>query len=117
MLVRVGVPLSDIGPDDALDAASAFHTEVLPRLRALPDAVITCVFPEAGHGHADWRRAAIQSLARELAPRRINGIASDDEAAIAAAEAYLGAADGVTGQYLPLDGQGASNPIASSLRA
>ena len=109
MLVRVGVL-----PDDALDAASAFHTEVLPRLRALPDAAITCAFPESGHGHADWRRAAIQSLARELAPRRINGIASDDEAAIAAAEAYLTAAEGVTGQYLPLDGEGAGEVLHSA---
>ncbi len=109
MLVRVGVL-----PDDALDAASAFHTEVLPRLRALPDAAITCVFPEAGHGHAEWRRAAIQSLAREMAPRRINAVASDDEAAIAAAEAYLTAAEGVTGQYLPLDGEGAAKVLHSA---
>jgi hypothetical protein len=109
MLVRVGAL-----PDDALDAASAFHTEVLPRLRALPDAAITCVFPPAGHGHADWRRAAIQSLAREIAPRRINAVASEDEAAIAAAEAYLTAAEGVTGQYLPLDGEGAGKVLHSA---
>jgi hypothetical protein len=109
MLVRVGVL-----PDDALDAASAFHIEVLPRLRALPDAAITCVFPEAGHGHADWRRAAIQSLAREIAPRRINAVASEDEAAIVAAEAYLMTAGGVTGQYLPLDGEGAGKVLHSA---
>ncbi len=109
MLVRVGFL-----PDDALDAASAFHTEVLPRLRTLPDAVITCVFPPAGHGHADWRRAAIQSLAREITPRRINGVVSDDEAAIATAKAYLTAADGVTGQYLLLDGEAAGKVIHSA---
>jgi hypothetical protein len=109
MLVRVGVLA-----DDALDAASAFHVEILPRLRAISDAAITCVFPPADHGHADWRRAAIQSLAREIAPRRINGIASDDEAAIAAAEAYLETADGVTGQYLPLDGEGAGKVLHSA---
>ncbi|MFM6930763.1 MAG: Rossmann fold domain-containing protein [Novosphingobium sp.] len=106
--MRVG-PL----PDDALDAASTFHAEVLPRLRALPDAVITCVFPPADHGHADWRRAAIQSLAREIAPRRVNAVASDDEAAIASADACLTGADGVTGQYLPLDSEGAGKVLHS----
>ncbi|MFM6932883.1 MAG: Rossmann fold domain-containing protein [Novosphingobium sp.] len=110
MLVRVGVL-----PNDALDAASVFHTEVLPRLRTLADTAITCVFPQAGHGHADWRRAAIQSLARDIAPRRINAVASDDEAAIAAAEAYLSSAEGVTGQYLPLDGEGAGKVLQSPL--
>jgi hypothetical protein len=109
MLVRVGVL-----PDDALDAASAFHTEVLPHLRAMPEAVITCVFPAAGHRHADWRRAAIQSLAREIAPRRINAVVSDDEASIAAADAYLTTAEGVTGQYLPLDSEGAGKVLHSA---
>ncbi len=109
MLVRVGFL-----PDDALDAASAFHTEVLPRLRALPDAAIICVFPPAGHGHADWRRAVIQSLAREIAPRRINAVASEDEAAIADAEAFLATAEGVTGQYLSLDGEGAGKVLHSA---
>jgi hypothetical protein len=106
MLMRVG-PL----PGDALDAASLFHADALPRLRELADAVVTCLFEPADHSHTDWRRAAIQSLAREFAPRRINGVASDDESAIAAAEAYLTGAEGLTGQYLPLDGHGAGKVI------
>ncbi|MCW1403919.1 hypothetical protein OKA06_16980 [Novosphingobium sp. MW5] len=106
MLVRVG-PL----PDDALDAASAFHASEVQRLRSADADVITCVFPPAPHDHTDWRRAAIQSLARAIAPRRINAVASDDDAAIAAAAVYLSAAEGVTGQYLPLDGAGAGKVV------
>lgn len=106
MLVRVG-PL----PDDALDAASAFHAGEVQRLRSAGAAAITCVFAPAGHDHTGWRRAAIQLLARESAPRRINAIASDDDAAINAAAAYLETAAGVTGQYLPLDGEGAGKVV------
>ena len=53
--------------------------------------------------HADWRRAAVASLARAMAPARVNGLVSDDEAAIAAALAYLDSAAGVTGHVLPLE--------------
>ncbi|PLK26577.1 Rossmann fold domain-containing protein [Novosphingobium sp. TH158] len=106
MLVRIG-PL----PDGALDAASAFHAAELPRLRSMADPVVTFLFAPADHTHTAWRRAAVQSLARELAPRRINAIASDDESAIEAALAYLAAADGVTGQYLALDSAGAGKVI------
>lgn len=106
MLVRVG-PL----PDDALDAAGAFYVREVPALRQSGSQVITCVFPPASHDHSGWRRAAIQSLAREIAPRRINAVASDDDAAIAAATAYLSSADGMTGQYLPLDGEGAGKVV------
>ena len=49
----------------------------------------------------------MQGLAREHAPRRVNGVASDGEPAIAAALTWLEAAEGVTGQYLPLDDEGA----------
>jgi hypothetical protein len=47
------------------------------------------VFPAADHSHRGWRLAAVQGLAREHAPRRVNAVASDDEAAIAAAARYL----------------------------
>lgn len=106
MLVRVA-PL----PDDALEAASLFHASEVQRLRSADAAVVTCLFAPAGHEHTGWRRAAIQSLARAIAPRRINAIASDDDVAIAAAAAYLAAAEGVTGQYLPLDGEGAGKVV------
>lgn len=106
MLLRVG-PL----PEGPLDAASTFLSHVVPQVRSCQGTAITCLFEPADPPHTGWRVSAIQSLARELAPRRVNGIASGDEAAIAAAEAYLRGAEGITGQYLPLDGHGAGKVI------
>lgn len=106
MLLRVG-PL----PEQPLDAASAFFSAIVPQARAAQGAVITCLFEPAGQPHSAWRVSALQSLARELAPRRVNGIASRDEAAIASAQAWLEAAAEITGQYLPLDGAGAGKVI------
>ena len=94
--------------DDPLAAAARFHAEVLPRLReAGTSDHLTLVFAPADHTHRGWRLAVVQGLARELAPCRVNAIASDDEAGIAAALAWLAGADGVTGQYWPLDADGA----------
>lgn len=94
-------------------AAAAFHGEWQARVLAEQAAGegLVLVFPAADHTHATWRLAAVQMLAREAAPQRINAVASDDPAAIAAALAYLTGADGVTGQYLPLDSAGAGNPV------
>jgi hypothetical protein len=55
----------------------------------------------------------VQTLAREAAPLRVNAVAGSDPAAIEAALAYLAAADGVTGQYLPLDSAGAGAVVMS----
>ena len=66
------------------------------------------VFPPTDQSHRAWRLAAVQGLARELAPLRVNALESADEAAISAIEAYLATAPGVTGQYLPLDAAGAT---------
>ena len=109
MLLRVG-PL----PEEALAASAAFHADVLPRAIELLDAgaqVLTLVFEPAPHAHRGWRAAALQTLAVSRAPRRINGLASDDEAAIAAAQAFVEAAPGITGHYLALDGTGAGAVI------
>ena len=96
-------------PDEALAAAAQFHAVVLPRV--LTDLErgesLTLVFAPADHTHRAWRLAVVQGLARQYAPVRVNALASDDESAIAAALRYLAAAEGVTGQYLPLDGNGA----------
>jgi len=94
-------------PEGPSAAAAAFYGEWLGRAQAMlaGGEHLTLVFPPAGHEHTGWRLSAVQSLALESAPAR--AIASDDEAAIAAALAYLAAADGVTGQYLPLDSVGA----------
>jgi hypothetical protein len=104
-------------PQDALAAAATFHGTVLPRIIAelaqTRDPVLL-VFEPADHTHTGWRLAAVQALARRRVPRRINAVASSDDAAIAAAEAYLDAADGVTGQLLPLDSHGAGEVIPSA---
>lgn len=93
-------------PDDSLAAAAEFHARIVPLVRDA-QAPVTLLFAPAAHDHADWRRAAVASLARAMAPARVNGLVSDDEAAIAAALAYLDSAAGVTGHLLPLDGEGA----------
>lgn len=104
VILRIG-PLAD-GP---LDAAAQFHAEVLPRAR---DALargggLTLVFAAADHTHRAWRLAAVQALARDHAPLRINALEGDDAAAIDAAAIYLSTAEGVTGQLLRVDGTGA----------
>jgi hypothetical protein len=94
---------------EPLAAAAQFHAEVLPRIAAeiQGGANLALVFPPADYTHRAWRTAAVQALARQYAPLRVNALASDEEAAIAASLAYLARAEGVTGQYLPLDGNGA----------
>jgi len=99
----------------ALEAAARFHAGVLPEiLAALARAPghLTLVFAPADHTHGGWRLAAVQNLAREHAPMRVNALVSDDETAIAAAERYLAGAGGVTGQLLPLDGNGAGEVLS-----
>jgi len=100
-------------PEGALDAAATFHSEWRPRVAALlHDAeALAIVVPPAPYDHADWRQAPARDLARAVAPKRANLIAGRDEPAIAAAVAYLAAAPGVTGQYLPVDGNGAGDPL------
>ena len=102
-------------PKDALAAAAQFHAEVLPGVKeavqATPAGQFILVFTPADHTHRGWRLAAVQGLAREYAPRRVNAVESDDDAAIAAAAAYLAGADGITGQLLPLDSAGAGKVV------
>ena len=108
MLVRVG-PL----PEQALEASAAFYADWLPRIVASlaegDDVVLA--FEPADHAHRGWRLAAVQGLAREYAPKRINAVASVDDTAITAAESYLAGAPGVSGQYWALDGSGAGSAI------
>ncbi|MBO9497934.1 MAG: hypothetical protein J7496_02705 [Novosphingobium sp.] len=96
-------------PVSALDAAAAFHRDHLPRVRAelaRTDA-LALVFPEAPYDHAGWRRAAVADLAREAAPRRVNGVTGEDESAITATLAWLAQAPGITGQLLPVQASSA----------
>ena len=95
--------------DNPLDAAAEFFarhvSEIREALRGLDGCDLSLVFEPAGHEHRAWRLAAVQELAREWAPNRINGIVGTDEAAIAEMAAYLAAAPGVTGQLLVADGK------------
>jgi hypothetical protein len=98
-------------PHAPLDAAEAFYEAWMPQARAacrVNDAVAV-VFPAAAYDHRGWRLAAVQDLAREAAPRRINGIAGDDDRAIAETLHWLASAEGVTGQLLAVDGKFTEN--------
>ena len=110
MLFRVGSL-----PGEALAAAAEFHARILPqildKLEKRP-AHLTLVFAPADHTHRGWRLASVQGLAREYAPSRVNALVSGDEAAIAAAGRYLALMEGVTGQLLPLDGNGAGEVLS-----
>jgi len=100
----------DALPEDPIAAAARFHAEWLPRILAALDAgegLVTLVFPPEGLAHAGWREAAVQLLARERTPARINAIVGEDPAGIAATAQFIAAAPGLTGQYLVLDGNGA----------
>jgi hypothetical protein len=88
-------------PESALDAAAAFHAEWLPEARALSSGSdLALVFPAASYDHRGWRLAAVQDLAREAAPSRVNAVAGGDEQALTAAIEWLAQASGVTGQLL-----------------
>nr|WP_137676113.1 hypothetical protein [Parerythrobacter lutipelagi] len=95
-------------PETALEAAEAFREHHLHSARKYlaEGKDLAIVVPPASFDHADWRRAMAHDLARAHAPARVNIVAGDDEASIAAALAFLEQAPGVTGQYLPLHGAG-----------
>lgn len=100
-------------PANPTDAATVFVQTAVPEVRAALEAgedSVCIVFDPAEYTHRAWRLAAVQSLAREAAPARINGIAAADGPDVPAAFAYLSRAPGVTGQYLQLDSQGACDP-------
>ncbi len=106
-LIRV-----DTLPAAPLDAAAQFHAQWVPPIRKAlsEEAMVTIQFPPADYPHKSWRLAAIQELAREAAPVRVNGLEADDDAAVSAALDYLDNAPGITGQLLSLDPTGAGNP-------
>jgi hypothetical protein len=88
-------------PAAPIDAAARFHSAYVDRVRELmPASDVAVVFPAAGHEHRAWRLAAIQELAREAAPYRVNGISGDDPKAIGEALDFLAVAPGITGQLL-----------------
>ena len=88
--------------DGPLDAAAQFHARWLAKARELlaQGGDLALVFPAAPHPHRAWRLAAVQELAREAAPQRVNGVEAGGAAATAGTIAYLAGAPGVTGQLL-----------------
>jgi hypothetical protein len=104
-------------PENPLDAAMYFHTKCIPDIRMEFETLLvishyTIVFEPDGHEHRSWRLAAIQELAREFAPGRVNAVVSKSESAIAAAQAFLERAEGITGQLLELDDSGAGEVVS-----
>lgn len=91
-------------PGDPLAAAAVFHQHWLPYAEEVlaSGEELLLVFAQADHTHSQWRRAAVAGLARKHAPRRVNAVAAGQQEAARQAQAYLAAAPGVTGQYLPL---------------
>jgi hypothetical protein len=102
-------------PAGALEASAMFHAECLGGARELlaTGSDLAIVFQPADHTHRAWRLAIVQGLAREFAPSRVVAVASVDPAAIYFALHYLKSAEGLTGQYLALDGAGAGDVIPS----
>ncbi|MBW8755385.1 MAG: hypothetical protein JF595_14810 [Sphingomonadales bacterium] len=101
-------------PHEPLAAAAKFYAEILPGIQATLTATsndLVIVFEPADYRHRGWRLAAIQQLARDHAPVRVNAVAGA-EPAVSAAIRYLEAAPGVTGQLLVLDGNGAGEVLS-----
>ncbi len=98
--------------NEPLAAASAFYRDDLPRIVEEVRDHLLLVFPPADHNHRGWRLAVVQQLARQFAPIRVNAVASDDAAAIAAAARYIEDSPAITGHYLALDGEGAGLVVA-----
>ncbi len=95
-------------PESPLGAAAEFHSILVPQARtALAAGDVVIAFEPADYTHAAWRLAAVQELAREAAPRRVNAVAGPAGPGQAAAMAFLERAPGVTGQVLQVDGNSA----------
>lgn len=93
-------------PESPLDAALVFYDRLVPQIRAAAMADDCAVlFDPADHTHQAWRLAAVQQLAREAAPARINAVVGSDEVQISEVLAFLAAAPGVTGQLLAVAGK------------
>lgn len=97
-------------PDSPLDAAAAFHARIMPEARRLSGSDLLLLFNPADHTHLHWRTAAVEELAREAAPCRVNGAVGGSDADVAAVCEYLRGAPGVTGQLFAIhDNSGASD--------
>ncbi len=91
-------------PTAPLDAAAAFHARVLPQARRATGSDMLLLFDPADHSHETWRRGAVEELAREAAPCRVNGAVGGSADGVESLCDYLNNAPGVTGQVFALDG-------------
>ena len=108
-------------PANPLAAAAQFYAQIVPLVR---DGVksaghVIVWFSPADHTHENWRLAAVQELAREAVPARINAIVDDgldgaDGQAAAATIKFLDEAPGITGQICQIDGNVDSNSGSNS---
>ncbi|OJW72167.1 MAG: hypothetical protein BGO57_00905 [Sphingomonadales bacterium 63-6] len=99
-------------PDSALDAATAFHAHYLPAIRrelASGAEALALIFPLATYDHTGWRKAALADLAREAAPKRVNGVEGAEGEGVEAVLQWLAHAPGITGQLLPVESGGADS--------
>jgi hypothetical protein len=107
MMAGGGVIFARDLPDVPLDAAAQFYA-LVPGIRddfkTHPQLTLTIVFDPAGHEHHAWRLAAIQALAREVAPAgRVNGLVGKNSDPVQQACEWLQKAPGITGQLLAVD--------------
>jgi len=105
-----GVVLEATGlPSAPLDAAAHFHAELVPTIRRSfgKAANVVIVLRLADHAHDAWRLAAIQELAREAAPCRVNAVvgSAGDPDGTGEAIAFLHDSPGITGQILKVGGK------------
>ena len=94
-------------PSEPLDAAVAFYRGCLPLARAaIADGQdLALIFAPARPEHRAWRLAAVQELAREAVPFRVNALVGTDEHALHAMLDWLAQAEAITGQLLTVDGK------------
>ncbi len=91
-------------PAAPLDAAASFHARILPEARRAAGSDMVLLFDPADHTHETWRRAAVEELAREAAPCRVNGAVGGSSDGVESLCDYLDNAPGVTGQVFAVDG-------------
>ena len=91
-------------PDSPLDAAAEFYARIAPVVREAMarSQELAIMFDPADHTHTAWRLSAVQGLAREAAPCRVNGVVGQRSNPEGTAEALQFVHDNpaITGQLL-----------------
>lgn len=96
-------------PDDPGAATFEFESSIAPQVRAAAgrEPALAVLFAPADHAHEGWRLAAIQQLARALAPAtRVNAVVvnAGDEEGTAEVIRFALTAPGITGQIISVAG-------------